>query len=209
MIKSTNSRVGIIGASDTRYVMMNFETATFKKWWLEKIGLAERKDISNIYMDTGTMLEKPVIDAYCKKKGIKLNYGDEPFISKEYERLVVNLDAYNETKNVEVKCVAYNKAFNWQFKLDRNYYQQVQVQMLASGLRKTIVLAYGLLTDDYDFSNLVNPKIDEDRLFEIEVEYDNEWLEMQYIPKLKYLIYCFENNKIPTEIGFVRRIKCI
>lgn len=203
MIKSINSRVGIIGASDTRYVMMSFETATFKKWWLEKIGLAERKEVSNIYMDTGTMLEKPVIDTYCSMKKIKLNYGEEPFISEEYERLVVNLDAYNEKKNVEVKCVGFDKAFNWQFKLDRNYYQQVQVQMLGSGLRKTTIVAYGLLPRDYDFSNLVNPKIDKNRIFEVEVDYDYEWLETQYIPRLKYLTYCFDNNKIPTEIGFV------
>ena len=66
MIKSTNSRVGIIGASDTRYVMMNFDTMTFQNWWMEKIGIKEHQEFRNMYADTGTMLETAVIDKYCE-----------------------------------------------------------------------------------------------------------------------------------------------
>lgn len=199
MIKSTNSRVEIIGASDTRYVMMNFDTMTFQNWWMEKIGIKEHQEFRNRYADTGTMLEAAVIDKYCEIKGINLKYGEEPFVSEQYERLVVNLDSYNDTKNVEIKCVKYDKAFNWQFKLDINYYQQVQVQMFATGLRDTTIVAYGLKSEDYDFSNLVNPKIDKNRIFEFDVDYDFEWIEQKYEPRLKYLCKCFDEGLIPKE----------
>lgn len=199
MIKSTNSRVGTIGASDTRFVMMNFDTKTFQNWWMEKIGIKEHQEFRNIYADTGTMLEAAVIDTYRKMRGLELKNGEEPFISKRYNQLVVNLDAYNDTKNIEIKCVKYDKAFNWQFKMDVNYYQQVQVQMFATNLRDTTIVAYGLKSEDYDFDNLVNPKIDKDRIFEFDIDYDFEWIEQKYEPRLKYLCKCLDEGLIPRE----------
>ena len=38
-----HDRSGWFGASDTSTIMGNWETETFRKWWLEKLGLRENR----------------------------------------------------------------------------------------------------------------------------------------------------------------------
>ena len=95
MIKNKN-RSYYIGASDTKYVMMNWNTKTFKKWWLIKLGLDEN-NYQNKYTKAGTNYEHKIIDA--------LNI---PNIEKDkqiivLERLRINLDANTKNEIHEIK----------------------------------------------------------------------------------------------------------
>lgn len=200
MISSNVNRIGSIGASDTRYVMMNWNTKTFGKWWNEKLGIFPREEFSNVYMDTGTMLEVPVIEKINEIDGLNIKLGEDPFVSLEYERLKVNLDGYTDDTIYEIKCVGYDKAFAWQFKLDKYYYQQCQVQMYAAEYNKCFLVAYGLEPHEYDFEYWISPDIQYDRIFKYPVKYDVKFIN-DYKKKLAYLCKCFETKEYPTIYG--------
>ena len=183
MIKSKD-RSGYIGASDTKYVVGNWNTKTFKNWWLEKLGLS-KNDFSNKYTMAGTNYEHKIIDA--------LNI---PLIEKDKQiiigRLRVNLDANTKEKIHEIKTYNYEKGFD--IDKHKDYVDQVQVQMYASEIYSAEIDAYGLLEEDY--KNYFND-IDKDRLSSYEIEYSEEWINTIYLPRLKYLEYCLDKGKFP------------
>ena len=59
MIKN-NDRSKWIGASDTSMVMGNWETETFKNWWLVKLGI-HVNNYKSWAMDCGNIMEIPII----------------------------------------------------------------------------------------------------------------------------------------------------
>ena len=87
---SNKDRSGYIGASDTKFVIGNWSTKTFEKWWMKKIGI-ETKSFSNKYTSAGNNFEHKIIDAL-----------DIPNIEKDKQiikgRLRVNLDANTKEK---------------------------------------------------------------------------------------------------------------
>jgi len=185
LIKSKD-RSGYIGASDTKFVIGNWNTKTFKNWWLEKLGLSNN-NFSNKYTMAGTNYEHKIIEA--------LNI---PFIEKDKQiiigKLRVNLDANTENKIHEIKTYNYEKGFD--LEKHKDYVNQVQVQMYASGIHEAEIDAYGLIESDY--KNYFN-EIDKERLSFHEVEYNEQWINTEYLPKLKYLEECLEKQKFPNE----------
>lgn len=183
MIKNKD-RSGYIGASDTKYVMGNWNTKTFKKWWLSKLGI---NDVSfqTKYTLAGTNYEHKIIDA--------LNI---PLIEKDKQiiigKLRVNLDANTKNKIYEIKTYKHEKGFD--IKKHKDYYEQVQVQMYASKIFEAEIVAYGLLKEDYN--NYFN-EIEKNRLKHIEIIYDEKWINDMYLPRLKYLEKCLEMGKMP------------
>ena len=61
MIQSQD-RSYYIGCSDTSIVVGNWQTKTFEKWWLEKIGIA-KNNITTDAMIAGTYYEHKILDA--------------------------------------------------------------------------------------------------------------------------------------------------
>lgn len=183
MIKN-NDRSGYIGASDTKFVIGNWNTKTFKNWWMEKLGLS-KNNFSNKYTMAGTNYEHKIIDS--------LNI---PLIEKDKQiiigRLRVNLDANTKDKIHEIKTYNYEKGFD--ISKHKDYVNQVQVQMYASKIHNAEIDAYGLVKEDY--KNYFND-IDKKRLSIYEIKYDEEWIEIEYLPRFKYLEYCLDNNKLP------------
>jgi hypothetical protein len=105
-------------------------------------------------------------------------------------RLRVNLDGNTEDTNYECKTYRFEKGF----KMPRKYINQVQVQMFASGLRKTKIVVYGLEECDYD--NFFRD-IDPSRRDEVLIIYDERWINEVYLPKLKYLAECLKEGRFP------------
>ena len=60
MIKN-NDRSKWFGASDTAMIMGNWETETFKNWWLVKLGIDLNTGVRTWAMDCGNLLEIPII----------------------------------------------------------------------------------------------------------------------------------------------------
>lgn len=174
-------RSGFIGASDTRFVMGNWRTKTFEKWWREKQGLL-KNNFTNEAMIAGTNWEHRILDSL----GIRSLEKDKQII---IGRLRVNLDGNTRFKIYEVKTHNANKTF----KVSKDYWMQVQVQMYASGIHKAWIVSYGLMSEDY--KNFYRP-IDRNRLHIHEIEYDRDFI-FEYRKKLDYLSHCLETGRFP------------
>lgn len=182
---SNHDRSGYIGASDTKYVVGNWNTQTFANWWLKKQGI-DTSHFDNKYTLAGTNYEHKIIDF--------LNIDN---IEKDKQiivgRLRVNLDANTEKKIYEIKTYQYEKGFD--LKRHKDYIQQVQVQMYASGIHSAEIVAYGLEEKDYD--NYFND-IDEERVSRYEIPYDEEWINEVYLPRYRIIEKCLIEGSFPN-----------
>lgn len=172
------------GASDTSYIIGNYETKTFKNWWLEKLGI-RRNDFSNLAMKTGSHYEHKILDTI-------------PSIRKDHQiiiphlKLRVNLDGDKQNCIYEVKTYNANKTF----KVSKQYKNQVLVQMYVMDYKDANIVSYALLEDDY--LNYYN-SIDIERINYHKIEYDEKFINEIYLPRLKYLCACLSKGVIPRK----------
>ena len=189
MIQSQD-RSGWFGASDTSFIMGNWKTKTFQKWWMQKLGL-DTSHISTRAMLAGTYYEHAVLDAIGAPRR------DHQIILPEY-KLRVNLDGDGPHQIFEVKTHKAEK----EFKVTKAYWQQVQVQMYAKSREEGCVplaqiVSYGLTEEDYkDFFNEIDPK----RLKHHDIDYDEAFI-VEYLKRLRYLADCLERGVFPDEIA--------
>lgn len=183
---SNHDRSGYIGASDTKYVVGNWKTKTFDNWWLKKQGI-DTSHIDNKFTLAGTNYEHKIID-FLNIENIEK---DKQII---IGRLRVNLDANTDNKIYEIKTYQYEKGFD--LSKHKDYIQQVQVQMYASGIHYAEIVAYGLEPSDYD--NYFHD-IESERLSRFEIDYDEEWINNVYLPKFKILEKCLIEGRFPKE----------
>lgn len=173
-----------IGASDTSMVVGNWETKTFENWWLEKLGL-NKNNFSTEATKAGNNYEHKILDSLEIENLEK----DNQII---IDRLRVNLDGNTDTCIYEVKTHKAEK----EFKVSKQYWRQAQVEMYASEIHKLFIVAYAL--EEQDYNNYFN-KIDKNRLNLIPIEYDKEFIEKEYIPKLEILTKCLKEGVFPCK----------
>lgn len=183
MIQSQD-RSNYIGASDTSFVVGNWKTKTFEKWWLEKLGL-HKSTFSNEYTKAGNNYEHKILDS-LDIDGLEK---DNQII---IDRLRVNLDGNTDSCIYEVKTYNAEK----EFKVSKQYWRQAQVEMYASKIYELYIVAYGLIDNDY--MNYFN-KIDQDRLQLIPIEYDEKFITELYLPKLEVLSKCLIEGRFPDD----------
>lgn len=180
----SKDRSGYFGASDTNYIIGNWKTKSFEKWWLTKLGI-HKNNFENESMKAGTNYEHKILDSL-----------DIPDLEKDkqiiIDKLRVNLDGNTPTKIYEVKTYNHEKGF----KVPKSYINQVIVQMYASNIKSACIVAYGLVEKDY--KNYFN-EIDKERLSFHEILYDEEFINNVYKPRLEYLTHCLEKGLIPKE----------
>lgn len=164
-------------------VVGNWNTKTFEKWWLEKLGL-NKNNLSTEAMKAGNNYEHKILDALEIKELEK----DKQII---IDRLRVNLDGNTNTCIYEVKTHNINK----EFKVSKQYWRQAQIEMYASNIHKLFIVAYGLTENDY--INYFN-EIDKTRIEKIEVKYDKTFIEKEYLPKLQILSACLKEGVFPA-----------
>lgn len=184
MIQSQD-RSGFIGASDTSYVIGNWTTKTFENWWLEKLGL-RKNNLKTEAMQAGNNYEHKILKA-LEIDNLEM---DKQII---IDKLRVNLDGNTDTCIYEVKTHNIDK----EFKVSKQYWRQAQVEMYASGIHKLFIIAYAL--EEKDYKNFFN-KIDKDRIQLIEVKYEEEFIENEYLSKLQILIENLKNGTFPKSI---------
>ena len=183
MIQSQD-RSFYIGASDTSYVVGNWSTKSFEKWWLEKLGLY-KNELKTEAMQTGTNYEHKILDALEIEELEK----DKQII---IDRLRVNLDGNTDECIYEVKTYNVNK----EFKVSKQYWRQAQVEMYASRIYKLCIVAYGL--NEIDYKNYFN-KIDKNRLKFFEIQYDEKFINKEYLPNLEILAQCLKEGSFPCK----------
>lgn len=175
-------RSNYIGASDTSMVVGNWNTKTFERWWLEKIGI-NKNNLSTEAMKAGNNYEHKILEA-LEIKGLEM---DKQII---IDRLRVNLDGNTATCIYEVKTHKKEK----EFKVSKQYWRQAQVEMYASKIHDLYIIAYGLVESDYN--NYFN-KIDKERIQQIKIDYDDDFIQNEYLPKLGILTKCLKEGVFP------------
>lgn len=175
-----------IGASDTKFVMGNWNTQTFRHWWDIKMGFDD-DDIDNIYLRTGTLYEPKILDHLgVKERDRQIIIG----------RLRVNLDGEDDDEVIEVKTFRHTQNVVWN--PTKAYTQQVQVEMFATQFHKASLFAYEVNAEDYDAVGIGETlPIDINRLHAFLFVRDDDWLDKEYLPRLWYLCDCLEKEKLP------------
>lgn len=182
-------RSGWFGGSDTSIIMGNWNTKTFARWWMQKLGI-ETGHFSTRAMNAGTYYEHAVLEY------IGVPRMDHQIIIPEL-LLRVNLDGDGPRQIDEVKTHRADK----EFKVTKAYWQQVQVQIFAKQKAEKVIPAakihaYGLTDDDYrNFFNEIDPQ----RLHEYPVEHDPAFIAL-YLKRLEYLAGCLRDGRWPNEI---------
>jgi hypothetical protein len=182
---ASQDRSYYIGASDTSFVVGNWETKTFEKWWLEKLGL-NKNELKTEAMQAGTNYEHRILDALEIEGLVK----DKQII---IDRLRVNLDGNSPDCIYEVKTHSLEK----EFKVSKQYWRQAQVEMYASEIRTLKIVTYSLNENDY--KNFFN-KIDKKRIQLIPVEYDEKFITKEYLPNLEILTRCLKEGVYPCKV---------
>jgi len=183
---SNKDRSGWFGASETRCIVGNYETKSFRSWWLEKLGL-RINNLTNLSMMAGTNYEHKILDAVV------------PFARKDHQILIpelklrVNYDGDTNDAVHEVKTYSWKRGF----KLHSYYQQQVWVQQYAKRVARGMIISYGLMANDY--KNFFND-IDMNRVGFHPIMYSEEFIEATYLPRLRYLCDCLERTALPKNI---------
>ena len=182
---TSHDRSGYIGASDVQFVIGNWKTKTWEKWWMQKLGI-NNDHFDNRYTLAGTNWEHRILDSL----GLTGLRKDAQFVNEDL-RLRVNLDGNLPDRIKEVKTYQWDKGF----KVPAKYRNQVQVQMFGSGIFAADIVAYGLQEEDY--RNYLRD-IDMGRIQEIPVLYDPGWIETVYLPKHMILAECLKRGAFPN-----------
>lgn len=179
-------RSGWFGASDTAMIMGNWNTKTFRRWWMQKLGL-DSSHYASRAMNAGTYYEHAILDYIGAPRK------DHQILFPEL-KLRVNLDGDGPGRIHEVKTHRADKPFM----VTKAYWQQVQVQMFAkieeeNRVPVAEIVSYGLTDADYrSFFNDIDP----DRLKKYPIEYDHAFI-TQYLKRLEVLRYCLERGVFP------------
>jgi hypothetical protein len=185
-----HDRSGWFGASDVQFIVGNWKTKTWAKWWLQKLGI-NRDHFENEYTKAGTNWEHRILDSLNLPNLEK----DKQIIIEEL-LLRVNLDGNTPVCIKEVKTYQWEKGWK---KTPQKYIDQVNVQMFASGIYNADIVAYGLQPEDY--RNYLR-ELDPNRLRQIPVGYDILWIENTFLPRLRILADCLRRGVWPSEARF-------
>ena len=187
MIKD-QSRAGWFGASDTHYIMGSWDTSTFRKWWLVKVGAVKSNFSGNRCTKAGTFYEHRILDHL----GIKQR---DRQIRFPHLRLRVNLDGEDKV------CVYEVKTENEESKsVKKSYWQQAQVEAFAT--KKRVAIVFYRMTEE-NYSNYFLP-VEDGRIRIKYIEYDEMWIREEYLPRLKYLRLYLRKGRTPNDSGFKR-----
>lgn len=181
---ASQDRSGWFGASDVGYIVGNWETKSFEKWWQIKNAL-DSSDFKNEAMLAGTYYEHKILEFIGSPEM------DKQILIFEL-RLRVNLDGNSDDTIYEVKTYRNDKGF----KVPLKYKRQVWVQLYASDLKKAYIVAYGL--NEQDYKNFYND-IDGERLSRYEIEPNEDFINNDFLPKIKYLAHCLNNGLFPRK----------
>jgi hypothetical protein len=176
---TNQDRSGWFGASDTHFITGNWDTKTFKSWWLEKLGLKTNK-ITTKAMRVGTHYEHRILDTIS---GVRK---DHQIIVKEL-LLRVNYDGDKDGTIYEVKT------YKGKFSVTKAYWQQAQVEMFAMNTKDLYIVSYQLT--DSDYKNFFN-EIDPERIGYHKIEYSEDFIR-EYLQDLKVLRKCLLDGALP------------
>lgn len=135
-------------------------------------------------------MEHRIIDKVAKLTGRRIRKGRYPAYRRH--RLRVNYDGLTRDAVIEIKTS--RKGFE---RVPKGYWQQCQVLMYAKRRRRCELWLYMLTEEDYRAPYYAT--IDPDRLRCFVIEYDRDWAETEYLPRLRCMAQCLRKGVFPHE----------
>ena len=190
-------RSGYFGGSDSRYVLAkNRNTASFMEWWDVKLGISPHTPFETRYTRAGNLYEPHILEAVDPDV-----VRDGQIIYEKY-LLRINYDGWNDGTIYEVKTHQAKK----DFKVTKDYYAQCQAEMFVykkmhnkwflPPFKRLVLVSYPLYEDEYDVED-GEIEIVPSRICTQEVKYDKDWVQAEYIPKVKELSRALKKGKYP------------
>lgn len=173
------------GASETSKIVGNWDTKTFMELYLVKLGVTEN-NFTNTYLMAGNAYERKIAESL----GLKMKF--DRCVKLPKLRLRVNLDAETKDCIYEIKT---HKDCDKEWKVPTAYWQQCQVQMFATGKHKCKLVAYPMTDANYENFFL---DVDKSKIEVFNIEYDEQWIKKEYLPRLVYLAECLKKRKTPN-----------
>lgn len=214
-IEEREERRKQIGASEI-YKLLNFDTQDCQNLWEFKIGLIDYEELDNEAITCGNILEEDCLKFYEESTGNKLLF-NERIENPRVKKLVVSLDSRELESGIPVENKVINiltfekwkakRVFNaeWEgikLNIPKSYYCQIQIQM--STLNKDYgVLNVNTLNDD-EQQDPLNVEISELHNKQIIIKEDKELIE-ELEGRAKYMIYCIEHKKRPSELEYLEK----
>lgn len=189
---TNKDRSGFWGASETSKIVGNWDTKTFMELYLVKLGVTEN-NFTNTYLMAGNAYERKI----AQSLGLKMKF--DRCIKIPKLRLRVNLDAETKDCIYEIKT---HKQTEKKWQPPTSYWQQCQVQMFATGKHKCKLVAYPMTDENYENFFL---EVDNEKVEVFDIEYDEEWINNEYLPRLVYLAECLKKRKTPSMKEFKER----
>lgn len=188
---SVKSRAYWLGASDASRIVGNRNTATWLKWWTEKLGIYE-EHFDNRYTLAGTNYEHKILEAVQIQRDAFLTLDYQ--IRDEENCVRVNFDGIDfETQTIyECKTFSAEKTF----KVSKDYWRQAQMEMWALDTDKLYIVAYPLEEEYYSNYWL---DIDPSKIEYHKVERDDKFIEETLVPNIKDLAECIKQGIFPKE----------
>lgn len=185
MIKNKD-RSKWFGASDTHYIMGNWNTKTFQTWWLIKLGLI-KKNYENLYTIMGNIYEHKIAKAISERMFEKLKLDRQIKVRKD--RVRINLDSESKKMIYEIKTFKETKN---EWKMPESYVQQARVQMYYAK-KPAMIVAYPMRDENYKNAFC---EIDKERLKFYAIEQDQNFIK-EYRHRLLYLKQCLKRGVMP------------
>ncbi len=197
MIASNTDRHKFIGGSESKYVDMNYETMTFRKWWRNKLLARTPKGFSTYATELGNLLEHEISRA-AKMHSLDAVDHKEGTIAR------VNLDGLKGDHAIgEIKTAKVTIVHKWlktkKRDTDTAYRKQARHAMYVTG-RKHAEIAVLPLTE-FDYANPMKIIINPLKLVWFNYKWEDFDME-EYDQRIKYLTHCYKNYLIPQNEGW-------
>lgn len=131
MIGTERNIQGYIGGSDAVRVHGSWETATFQKFWRERLtGIRESQEFDTIHTAAGNIMEAEILEAANVPKGCW-----NVFFEPKDTIAGINTDAFEPGIYHEVKTVLWETGAKWILggSISANYIYQIQHGMFVTG----------------------------------------------------------------------------
>lgn len=174
-----------IGASDTSYVMGNWKTDTFARWWLQKLGV-NKDHFESKAMKVGTFFEHKILDVMPR------------VLEKDKQIVMPELGLRVNYDGTGINYICECKTSKNDYKLTKAHWQQAQVEMFAMYYTAKVkpdmeLVAYKV--GEQEYINYFTP-IDTSRLVIYPIEYDEKFIDT-YLERLKTLKECIDRGAKP------------
>ena len=196
MIHSAD-RSGWFGASDTRFILGNWNTESFRKFWDVKTGKTDSNFGGNLYTRAGNAFEHPILLAVRPDMTL-----DGQIIHDKY-LLRVNYDGYKDGKIYECKTHKNNKEYSipnehWQqCQVEMYVYQEKHKQWFLPPFEGLEIVSYALYPDEY-YLEPDEIVIDKSRIKIHPVKYDKHFIKEEYLPRVKICARALRRGKFPS-----------